>query len=131
MTSPPFELSPAKHASVRQNRRTLWPSQPNSAILARLQRDRHPVARGFRPREPRFSRLAVVMATLPPYDRDSTPLVRSGGRTSGVPMWRNLILAVSLFACLMPASTFAQEYRKTVTFEVYWPEGARLFIEGE
>ncbi len=46
-------------------------------------------------------------------------------------MWRNLILAAGLFACLIPAGTFAQEYRKTVTVEVYLPEGARLFIEGQ
>jgi uncharacterized protein (TIGR03000 family) len=45
-------------------------------------------------------------------------------------MWRNLILAAGLFACLIPAGSFAQEDRKTVTVEVYWPEGARLFIEG-
>src|SRR5262249_7399902 len=49
----------------------------------------------------------------------------------GVSMWRNLILAAGLFACPIPAGTFAQEYRKTVTVEVYWPEGARLFIEGQ
>jgi uncharacterized protein (TIGR03000 family) len=42
-------------------------------------------------------------------------------------MWRNLILAASLMA----AGTFAQELRKSVTIEVYWPEGARLFIEGQ
>ncbi len=46
-------------------------------------------------------------------------------------MWRNLILTAGLFACLIPAGTFAQEYRKTVTVEVYLPEGARLFIEGQ
>ena len=46
-------------------------------------------------------------------------------------MWRNLILAAGLFACLFPAGTFAQGYRKTVTVEVYLPEGARLFIEGQ
>jgi len=46
-------------------------------------------------------------------------------------MGRNLILAAGLFACLIPAGTFAQEYRKTVTVEVYLPEGARLFIEGQ
>ena len=43
----------------------------------------------------------------------------------------NLILAAGLFACLIPAGTFAQESRKTVTVEVYLPEGARLFIEGQ
>src|SRR5262249_4125204 len=46
-------------------------------------------------------------------------------------MGRNLILAAGLFACLIPAGTFAQEDRKTVTVEVYLPEGARLFIEGQ
>jgi uncharacterized protein (TIGR03000 family) len=46
-------------------------------------------------------------------------------------MWRNLILAAGLFACVIPAETFAQEYPKTVTVEVYLPEGARLFIEGQ
>ena len=45
-------------------------------------------------------------------------------------MWRNLIPAAGLFACLIPAGSFAQESRKPVTVEVYWPEGARLFIEG-
>ena len=38
-------------------------------------------------------------------------------------MWRNLILAAGLFACLIAAGTIAQEYRKTVTVEVYLPEG--------
>src|SRR5262249_35605432 len=46
-------------------------------------------------------------------------------------MWRNLILAAGLFACLIPAGMSSQEYRKTVTLEVYLPEGARLFIEGQ
>ncbi|HWE36237.1 MAG TPA: hypothetical protein VG406_06665, partial [Isosphaeraceae bacterium] len=46
-------------------------------------------------------------------------------------MWRNLIQAAALFACLVSAGTFAQEYRKAVTVEVYLPEGARLFIEGQ
>jgi uncharacterized protein (TIGR03000 family) len=46
-------------------------------------------------------------------------------------MWRNLILAAGLWAGLIPAATFSQEYRKTVTVEVYWPEGARLFIEDQ
>src|SRR5439155_10808983 len=49
----------------------------------------------------------------------------------GVSVWRNLILAAGLFACLIPAGTLAQEDRKTVTVEVYLPEGARLFIEGQ
>jgi uncharacterized protein (TIGR03000 family) len=42
-----------------------------------------------------------------------------------------LILAAGLLACLTPAGTFAQDYRKTVTIEVYLPAGARLFIEGQ
>ncbi len=46
-------------------------------------------------------------------------------------MGRNLILAAGLIACLIPAGTFAQDDRKTVTLEVYLPEGARLFIEGQ
>ena len=43
----------------------------------------------------------------------------------------SLILAAGLLACPIPADTFAQEYRKTVTLEVYLPEDARLFIEGQ
>src|SRR4051794_23565562 len=46
-------------------------------------------------------------------------------------MGRILILALALLACLIPAGTFAEEPRKTVTVEVYLPEGARLFIEGQ
>jgi uncharacterized protein (TIGR03000 family) len=46
-------------------------------------------------------------------------------------MRRNLILAAALFACLSLAGAFAQEWRKTVTLEIYLPEGARLFIEGQ
>jgi uncharacterized protein (TIGR03000 family) len=46
-------------------------------------------------------------------------------------MWRNAILTAGLFACLIPAGTFAQDYRTTVTVEVYLPEDARLFIEGQ
>jgi uncharacterized protein (TIGR03000 family) len=45
-------------------------------------------------------------------------------------MWRNWILAASLFACLTPAGTPAQEGRKPVTIEVFWPQGAQVFIEG-
>jgi uncharacterized protein (TIGR03000 family) len=45
-------------------------------------------------------------------------------------MWRSVILAAGLLVFLIPAGTCAQEYRKTVTLEVYLPEGARLFIEG-
>jgi uncharacterized protein (TIGR03000 family) len=44
-------------------------------------------------------------------------------------MWRNLILAAGVLACLIPAGMCAQEYRKTITVEVYLPAGARLFIE--
>jgi len=46
-------------------------------------------------------------------------------------MWRNLILEAALFACLIPAGAVAQDYRKTVTVEVYLQENARLFIEGQ
>lgn len=46
-------------------------------------------------------------------------------------MLRNLILAAGLLACVIPVSTFAQEWRKSVTVEVYLPEDARLFIEGQ
>jgi uncharacterized protein (TIGR03000 family) len=46
-------------------------------------------------------------------------------------MRRSLILAAGFFACLLVARTFAQEYRKSVTLEVYLPEGARLFIAGQ
>ncbi len=46
-------------------------------------------------------------------------------------MRRNWILAAGLFACLISAGTFAQPYRKTVTVEVYLPEDARLFLEGQ
>jgi hypothetical protein len=42
-----------------------------------------------------------------------------------------LILAAGLFACLIAAGSFAQDDRKTVTVEVYLPESARLFIEGQ
>jgi uncharacterized protein (TIGR03000 family) len=46
-------------------------------------------------------------------------------------MRQNLILAAGLCACLISPGTLAQESRKTVTIEVYLPEAARLFIEGE
>ena len=46
-------------------------------------------------------------------------------------MWRSLSLGAGLFACLILAGTFAQDDRKAVTLEVYPPEGARLFIEGQ
>jgi len=46
-------------------------------------------------------------------------------------MWRGLILAVGLLACVIAARAFAQDSRKTVTVEVYLPEAARLFIEGQ
>lgn len=45
-------------------------------------------------------------------------------------MCRNMILATGLFVCVFPAAAPAQEYRKTVTLEVYLPECARLSIEG-
>jgi uncharacterized protein (TIGR03000 family) len=44
---------------------------------------------------------------------------------------RNVILAAGLFACLLAAGMYAQDYRKTVTLEVYLPEDARLYIEGQ
>jgi uncharacterized protein (TIGR03000 family) len=46
-------------------------------------------------------------------------------------MWRNLILTASLIACAIPPGALAQDERKTVTVEVYAPEGSRLFIEGK
>jgi uncharacterized protein (TIGR03000 family) len=46
-------------------------------------------------------------------------------------VWRNLLLGAGLFACLIPAGTIAQDKRMTVTVEVYVPEAARLFIEGQ
>jgi uncharacterized protein (TIGR03000 family) len=46
-------------------------------------------------------------------------------------MSRNVILAAVLCSCVIPAGTWAQDYRKTVTVEIYLPEGARLYIEGQ
>ena len=46
-------------------------------------------------------------------------------------MWRNLIPGACLFASLIQTGAFAQDWRKTVTVEVYFPEGARLFVEGQ
>ncbi len=46
-------------------------------------------------------------------------------------MWRNLIRATGLLVCVIPAGTCAQDYRKTITVEVYLPEAARLFVEGK
>ncbi len=46
-------------------------------------------------------------------------------------MWRNLMLTAALFACVNPVGAFAQEFRQTVTVEVYLPQDARLFIEGQ
>lgn len=46
-------------------------------------------------------------------------------------MRRSLILTAGLVACLTPAGAFAQAYRKSVKLEVYLPECARLFIEGQ
>jgi len=46
-------------------------------------------------------------------------------------MWRNLILATGIFAGLIPAGAYGQEWRSTVMVEIYLPEGARLFIEGQ
>jgi len=42
-----------------------------------------------------------------------------------------MILAAGLFAGVIAAGTFAQEDRRTITVEVYLPQGARLFIEGQ
>jgi uncharacterized protein (TIGR03000 family) len=46
-------------------------------------------------------------------------------------MWRNRILAAGLFVCLVPTGTLAQQGRQRVTVEVYVPESARLFFEGQ
>ncbi len=50
-------------------------------------------------------------------------------------MRRDLVLAAGLFicTCVIPAGTFAhaQDFRKTVMLEVYLPESAQLFIEGQ
>ncbi len=46
-------------------------------------------------------------------------------------MWRNLIPAAALLACQSPAGTFAQERPRSVTIEVYLPEDARLFVQGQ
>jgi uncharacterized protein (TIGR03000 family) len=43
----------------------------------------------------------------------------------------NLILVASLFAWIIPAVTFAREDQKTITVEVFLPEGTRLFIEDQ
>lgn len=46
-------------------------------------------------------------------------------------MWGNLLLLIAgLLACLLPTTSTAQDWRKTVTLEVYLPESARPFIEG-
>src|SRR5438874_11649123 len=45
-------------------------------------------------------------------------------------MGRNWIVATGLLTCLIPAGSFAQDDRKTVTVEVTLPEASRLFIEG-
>jgi len=45
-------------------------------------------------------------------------------------MWRFLILPIGILAGLFSESGFAQEWRKTVTLEVYQPPCARLFIQG-
>jgi uncharacterized protein (TIGR03000 family) len=42
-----------------------------------------------------------------------------------------LIPAACVFASLIQTGTLAQVWRKTVTVEVYFPEGARLFVEGQ
>lgn len=46
-------------------------------------------------------------------------------------MWRSLILAMGLLACLHQGGLSAQESGRTVTIEVYLPDDARLFIQGQ
>jgi uncharacterized protein (TIGR03000 family) len=46
-------------------------------------------------------------------------------------MRRDPKLAAGLFLCLIAARAFAQDDRKTVTLEVYLPEGARLFVQDQ
>src|ERR1044072_912239 len=46
-------------------------------------------------------------------------------------MWRSFFVAAGLFAAVTPAAASAQDYRKTVILEIYLPEAARLFIEGQ
>ncbi len=53
------------------------------------------------------------------------------GHEGVVSMRRDWIVMVGLFACLIPAGTFGQDFRKTVTVEVYVPKDARLFLEGQ
>jgi uncharacterized protein (TIGR03000 family) len=45
-------------------------------------------------------------------------------------MWHHLLLPVALLTSLLPVPTPAQDWRKTVTLEIYLPESSRLFIEG-
>jgi uncharacterized protein (TIGR03000 family) len=45
-------------------------------------------------------------------------------------MWRSFIRTSGLIVWLIAAGALAQDERKTVTVEIYAPEGARLFIEG-
>src|SRR5579872_5964738 len=56
----------------------------------------------------------------------------------GICMWRSSILKAALLACLIPVGASAEESaasarqrRKTITLEIYLPESARLFIEGQ
>lgn len=46
-------------------------------------------------------------------------------------MWFKLVVAASTFACLLAACAVGGDDGKTVTLEVYLPEQARLFIEGQ
>lgn len=46
-------------------------------------------------------------------------------------MWRSVVLASLVLPCLIPAGTFAQDERRTVTLEVYLPKNAQLLIEGQ
>jgi uncharacterized protein (TIGR03000 family) len=46
-------------------------------------------------------------------------------------MCRNVFVVAGLFASATAAGALAQDYRKAVIIEVYLPEAARLFIEGQ
>src|SRR5262245_51256817 len=73
------------------------------------------------------ARESPVRSTTELHFRGQSPYTLGRGC---VAMWRTLILAAGLIACVIPACTSAQEKAKTVTLEVYQPEGTRLFIEG-
>jgi uncharacterized protein (TIGR03000 family) len=46
-------------------------------------------------------------------------------------MGRSFIVAAGLIVCAVAAGALGQDDRRTVTVEIYAPEGARLFIEGQ